>query len=83
MKEARAGAAERFRNLDAHDAEVEQLGDEPVGDSGLLVHLADQRPDFAVGELVDAVAKQALRPRSVSSAAGWSRQGDVSLNRPE
>ena len=29
-------------------------------DLRVLVHLADERPDFAVGELVDAVAEQPL-----------------------
>ena len=59
-KKRRAAAAERLGNLDAHDAEVEQLVDERARDLRVLVHLADERPDFAIGELVDAVAEQPL-----------------------
>ena len=38
-------------------AEREQLVDELAGNLRLFVHLADERPDLAVGELVDAVAE--------------------------
>ena len=83
VKEGRAGAAERLRNLDAHDAEIEQLGDEPVRDPGLLIHFADQRPDFPVRERVDAVAKQRLVLGQVCQAAGMATaEEDVSLNSP-
>ena len=60
MKEARAAAAQVFRDLDSHDAEPEQLVDERAGNGGVIVHLTDERADLAVGELVDAVADQAL-----------------------
>ena len=60
MKEARAAAAVALGDLDAHDAEIEQLLDEAVRNRRALVHLPDERPDFAVREFVDAVVKQAL-----------------------
>ena len=60
VKEAGAAAAQVFRDLDPHDAEPEQLVDERAGNRGVLVHLADERADLAVGELVDAVAEQPL-----------------------
>ena len=58
VKERRAGAAVGLGNLDAHDAEVEQLVDELWRNLRVLVHLADERPDFAIGEFVDAVAEE-------------------------
>ena len=58
MEERRAGAAVCLWYLDGHDAQVEELVDELAGDMRLFVHLADERADFAVGELVHAVAKQ-------------------------
>ena len=58
MEKRRASAAMAFWYLNCHDSQVEQLVDELAGDVGLFVHLADVRADFAVGELVDAVAKQ-------------------------
>ena len=58
MEERRAAAAVALGDLDAHDAEVEQLVDERARDLGVLVHLADERPDLAVRELVHAVAEQ-------------------------
>ena len=57
-KKVRAGAAVGFGNLDAHDAEVEELVDELAGHLRLLVHVADERPDLSIGELVHAVAEQ-------------------------
>jgi hypothetical protein len=60
MEEARAAAAVAFGDFDAHHAEIEQLFHEAVRNRGALVHLANERPDFAVGELVDAVVKQPL-----------------------
>ena len=60
MEEARAAAAERLGDLDAHHAELEQAVDQRARDLRLLVHLADERPYFAVRELVHAVAKQPL-----------------------
>ena len=58
VEERGAGAAVALGDLDAHDAELEQLVDELAGHLGVLVHLADERPDLAVGEFVDAVAEQ-------------------------
>ena len=58
VEERAAGAAEAFRHLDAHHAELEQLLDERRRNLGLLVHLADERADLPVRELVDAVAEQ-------------------------
>ena len=60
MKEARAGAAERLGDLDAHDAEVEELVDQVRGIARLFVHLPDEGADLAVGELVHAVAEQSF-----------------------
>ena len=57
-KKRRAAAAVALRDLDAHDAELEQLVDERARDLRVLVHLAHERPDFAIRELVDAVAEQ-------------------------
>ena len=53
-------AAEGLGDLDAHDAEIEQLVDQRPRDLRLLVHLADERPDLRLGELADAVAEQLL-----------------------
>jgi len=58
VKELRASASLRFRHLDAHHAELEQAVDELARNARLLVHVANVRTDFAVGELVDAVAEQ-------------------------
>src|SRR6185436_16909430 len=58
MKEAGAAAAVALGDLDAHDAEIEQLADERRRQLGLLVHFAHQRPNLPVGELVHAVAEQ-------------------------
>ena len=71
VKKAGAAAAVRFGNLDAHHAEPEQLVDERAGNRGVLVHLTDERPDLAVGELVDAVADQPFfLGERVSAGAG-------------
>src|SRR5436190_21124021 len=71
MKKPGAAAAELLRHLDAHDAERKELVDERLRDFGALVHLPAERPDFAIGELVHAVTKQAL-------VFGQGRQGWLS-----
>ncbi len=58
VEEARAAAAVGVRDLDAHHAEVEELGEQALVDLGVLVHVADERADLAVGELVHAVAEE-------------------------
>ena len=60
MEEAGAGASVGLRDLDAHDAEIEQLLDEVVGDLGVLVHVVDERTDLLVRELVHAVTEEPL-----------------------
>ena len=47
-----------FRNLDSHHSQVEQAVDELWRDFCVLVHLADVRADFPIGEFVDAIAKK-------------------------
>ncbi len=58
MEEARAGAAVRLGDLDAHDAQAEQVVDEVAGHLRVLVHLPDQRANALIGEFEDAVAKE-------------------------
>ena len=60
MKEARAGAAELLRDFDVHDAQAEQLVDQRYRDPRAFVHLAADRADFAIGELIHAVAEEAF-----------------------
>ena len=60
VEERPAAAAEALGDLDAHHAQLEQLVDEVSRDLGVLVHLADERPDLLVGELADAVAEEHL-----------------------
>ena len=50
-KNRAAGAAIRLGNLDAHDAELEQLVDEAARDLRVLVHFTDERANAGVGEL--------------------------------
>jgi VWFA-related protein len=57
MEEGAAGAAEAFRHLDAHHAELEQLLDELGRELRVLVHVAGERADLPVRELIHAVAK--------------------------
>ena len=71
MEERAAGAAVGLGDLDAHDAELEQLIDERARDLRLLVHFADERPDLRVGELAHAVAEDASRPRP-RTVRGWA-----------
>src|SRR5206468_10977535 len=58
MKEAGAAATEAVGDLDTHDTEVEEFVDELLWNFGVLVHLANERADFLIGELPDAVTKQ-------------------------
>ncbi len=70
---AAAGAAERFRDFDAHEAELEQPGQQSVDNSRVLVHVAHVRPDLAVGKLIDAVAKQPfVRRQRAECFREWS-----------
>ena len=57
MEERAARPAVGLGDLDAHDAEVEQLFDQRLRDLRLLIHFADERPDLRGGELADAVAE--------------------------
>src|SRR5436190_1794037 len=58
MEKRGARAAEALRDLDRHDAHRKELVDELSRDSRLLVHGANERSDFAIGELEDAVSEQ-------------------------
>ena len=71
QKEMPAGAAPAFRDLDAHDAEPEQLVDELPGHAGLVVHPARERRDLGFGERPDGGAQQAFLLRE----AGERRRG--------
>jgi hypothetical protein len=72
VKEARTAAAVRLGDLDPHDAEIEQLRDQRRRDLGVLVHVADQRSDFAVREFVDAVPE---KPFVFGQRGEWLREG--------
>src|SRR5437016_14357584 len=70
----------RFGHLDTHDAELEELVDEGTGDAAVLVHVADERANLAVGELEDGVTKEALvfgerRQRGAGGLGLFSRHG--------
>src|SRR6266852_3092694 len=58
MKKAGATTIEFISNLDTHDAQGEQLVDERAWDLRVLVHLANQWPHLALGELGDRIPKQ-------------------------
>ena len=60
VKEARPGAPIGLGDFDTHDPEVEQLADELARHVGLLVHVADERTNVALGELLHAVPEQDL-----------------------
>ena len=60
MKEPRAASTAGLGNLDRHDAQAEQLVDERTRNLRVFVHVADERPDLAVGEFVDAVLEETL-----------------------
>jgi hypothetical protein len=68
VEECAPPATLRLVDLDPHHPQVEQLLDEPIGDLGLLVHGPDQRPDFAIRELVDAFFEQ---PFIVGKGRQW------------
>ena len=50
----------RIGNLDAHDAELEELVDERPRNLRVLVHFPDERPDFGLGKRAHAVAEDRL-----------------------
>ncbi len=50
----------RFGNLDAHHTEVEELLQQRARNLCVLIHLAGERTNFPVRELVDAVPQQPL-----------------------
>ncbi len=60
VEESAAGSAVSLRHFDTHDSELEELVDERPWDSRLFVHLADEGADVCLGEIPDAVAKDAL-----------------------
>ena len=57
-KKVSAGPAEAIGDLHAHDAEVEQPGQQARVEHGALVHLADARPDFPGGEVENRVVEE-------------------------
>ena len=77
VEERAPRATEPLGDLDAHDAEVEQLVDQRAWDLRVLVHVAHQRPDLRVGELAHAVAKEGF----VFGKHGEGGHGDGSLLR--
>ncbi len=78
MEECRAGAAQRLGDLDGHDAEIEELIDELVWYFRLFIHVAHERPQFAIGELVHAAAKQRF---VVAERRQGRRCGELLLHR--
>ena len=58
VEERGARAAEALGNLHAHDAEVEQPGQQARVEAGLLVHGPDERPDLLRGEVEDGVVEE-------------------------
>src|SRR3954471_24926577 len=58
MKKRRCSAAMGLFYLYAHDAQCEQAFDDTWRNLCVVVHLADERPDFPIRELEDAVAEQ-------------------------
>ena len=75
MKEAAAAAAVRLGDFDSHHAEIEQPVDERTGKLRVLVHLADERTDFGLGEGPHAIAEQHL----VFGERGQRRRGHLGL----
>jgi hypothetical protein len=76
----------RLRNLDAHDAQVEEHRDDLGLVVPLPVHLLDQRADFPLRELADHLPEEFLflvqdrercghleRPPAASRARGFGR----------
>ena len=60
VEERRAGAAELLGNFDAHDAEVEEAGDEALVHHRVVVHLRDEGTNFFDGELAHALREHLL-----------------------
>ena len=58
QKEVCAGPTIRFRDLDRHHAEVEQLVDEGLGDRRLLIHFSDERRDLRFRKRADVGAEE-------------------------
>ena len=71
-EEGAADAAVLVGDFDAHEAEVEELGDD--GGAHLLgfVHLADERCDLVAGELADRLLEELL-----FGGEGGEREGEV------
>ena len=87
MEEPGAAAAEFLRDLDAHHAELEELLDEAGRNLRALVHLAAERADLAIRELIHAVAKQAFvfgqaRQGRLRHAEDVSKPPPLKLRRP-
>ena len=59
-EKARTPTTKRFRDLDSHDTEIDELRDQPVRDFRLLVHFPDKGTDLAVSKGVNAIAEQAF-----------------------
>jgi hypothetical protein len=58
VEEGGASPAEAVGDLHAHDAEVEQPGQQAGIEHGALVHLADARPDFLGREVENRVVEE-------------------------
>ena len=77
LEKLAAAAAILLGNLDAHQAELEELVNQVLVEDALFVHLLDQRPDFLVGKLADVVAKhdfvfgEGRQGRGRRQLAGW------------
>ena len=53
-------ASELVRDLDTHDAQVEELSNQMTGNRPMLIHFAHEGRDLTVGELTNAIAEQYL-----------------------
>ena len=58
FEELGGASAVLLGNLNAHQAELEEIVDEIFVEDALLVHLLHQRTDLLVGELADVVAEE-------------------------
>lgn len=70
LEESPSRAAVVFRNLDAHQAEVEELPEEIRAKRGLFVHLADMGGDLLAREAAHGVAQEALIFGKLSERGG-------------
>ena len=70
IKEGAAGAAHLLGNLDAHQAQFEELGDEAGGELLLVVHGADERGDGFLSEAADGSGEQQLLFRELRERGG-------------